>query len=139
MKEFDPKWCRWIQEVISRGRIGIRVNDETGHSFQTKKCLPQGAILSPILFNIVANMLAIVINRAKEDGQVSGSIPHLVDMEGSILQYAYDMITFLEHDLKQTLNTKLIVCIFEQLSCLKLIIIKVKSSLLKSQGYGRSI
>jgi hypothetical protein len=29
--------------------------------------LPQGAILSPILFNIVANMLAIVINRAKED------------------------------------------------------------------------
>jgi hypothetical protein len=93
--------------------------------------LPQGAILSPILFNIVANMLAIVINRAKEDGQVSGSIPHLVDRGGCILQYAYDTITFLEHEL--------ILCIFEQLPCLKFIFTKVKSSLLKIQGFGRSI
>ena len=35
--------------------------------------------ISPILFNIVADMLAILINRAKEEGPFDGIIPHLVD------------------------------------------------------------
>jgi hypothetical protein len=43
------------------------------------KGLRQGDLLSPILFNIVANMLAILIARAKEDGQVLGLVPHLFE------------------------------------------------------------
>jgi hypothetical protein len=65
-------------------------------------------------------MLAIMINRAKEDGQVSGLIPHLVDGGVSILQYADDTIIFLEHDLEKALYMKLVLCIFEQLSVLKI-------------------
>ena len=42
--------------------------------------------MSPILFNIVVDMLAILIGRAKENGQVGGLIPHLVDGGVSILQ-----------------------------------------------------
>jgi hypothetical protein len=120
MKGFDPKWCRWIQEFISHGSVGIRVNDDIGHYFQTRKGLRQGGPLLPILFNIVADMLAIIINRAKEDGQVNGLIPHLVDGGVSILQYAGDTIIFLDHDLEKALNMKLILCIFEQLSGLKI-------------------
>jgi hypothetical protein len=63
--------------------------------------------------NIVVDMLTIMINRAKEDGQVSRLIPHLVDRGVSILQYADDTIIFLDHDLKKALNMKLILCIFE--------------------------
>jgi hypothetical protein len=85
MKGFDPKWCRRIHDFVSRGSVGIRVNDDIGHYFQTKKGLRQGDPLSPILFNIVADMLAIIIQRAKEDGQVEGLIPHLVDGGVSIL------------------------------------------------------
>jgi hypothetical protein len=70
--------------------------------------------MSPILFNIVADMLAIVIARAKEDGQVEGLIPHLVDGGLSILQYADDTILFMQHDLEKALNMKLVLCIFEQ-------------------------
>jgi hypothetical protein len=33
MKGFHPKWCRWIYDFISRGSIGIRVNDDNGHYF----------------------------------------------------------------------------------------------------------
>ena len=44
--------------------------------------------MSPILFNIVVDMLAIRIGRAKEAGQVGGLVPHLVDGGVSILQYA---------------------------------------------------
>jgi hypothetical protein len=65
-------------------------------------------------------MLAIIINHAKEDGQVNGLIPHLVDGGVSILQYADDTIIFLDHNLEKALNMKLILCIFEQLSGLKI-------------------
>jgi hypothetical protein len=65
-------------------------------------------------------MLAILIARTKEDGQVGGLIPHLVDGGISILQYADDTILFLEHDLTKALNMKMILTIFEQLSGLKI-------------------
>jgi len=65
-------------------------------------------------------MLAILIARAKEDGQIDGLIPHLVDGGVSILQYADDTIIFMDHNLEKVLNMKLILCIFEQLSGLKI-------------------
>jgi hypothetical protein len=65
-----------------------------GTTFHTRKGLQQGDPLSPILFNIVVDMLMIIINRAKEDCQVSGLIPHLVDGGVLILQYADDTIIF---------------------------------------------
>ena len=120
MKGFNSVWCEWIHQFISRGSVGVKVNDDIGHFFQTRKGLRQGDPLSPTLFNIVADMLAILINRAKEDGQVAGLIPHLVDGGVSILQYADDTIIFMEHDLEKALNMKLILCIFEQLSGLKI-------------------
>jgi hypothetical protein len=47
-----------------------------------------------MLFNIVVDMLAILIERAKEDGQVGGLIPHIVEGGLSILQYADDIVFF---------------------------------------------
>jgi hypothetical protein len=65
-------------------------------------------------------MLAIIIARAKEEGQIGGLLPHLVEGGISILQYADDTILFMEHDIVKALNMKLILCIFEQLSGLKI-------------------
>ena len=48
--------------------------------------------MSSMLFNIVADMLAILIERAKEDGQIAGVVPHLVDGGPSILQYVDDTV-----------------------------------------------
>ena len=53
--------------------------------------------MSPILFNIVVDMLAIQIARAKEAGQV-GVIPHLIQDGLSILHYADDTVIFMSHD-----------------------------------------
>jgi hypothetical protein len=92
MKGFPPKWCNWIALFIQGGSVGIKVNDDIGHYFQTLKGLRQGDSLSPILFNIVADMLAILIARAREDGQIGSLVPHLVDGGISILQYADDTI-----------------------------------------------
>ena len=86
----------------------------------TRLFLRQGDPLSPLIFNLVANMLAIIIARAKEDGQVGGLVPHLVEAGVSILQYSDDTILFLEHDIEKAVNMKLILAFFEQLSGLKI-------------------
>jgi hypothetical protein len=90
-----------------------------GRYFQIKKDLRQGDPLSPLLFNLVADMLTLLITRAKEDGEIRGLVPHLVDDRISILQYADDRILFMEHDLEQAANMKPLLCAFEQLLGLK--------------------
>ena len=100
----------------SRGSLGIKINDQIGQNFQTLKGLRQGDPLSPILFDIVVDMLAILINRAKDEGQVTGIVPHLVDGGLSILQYADDTILFMDHDIEKATNMKMLLCDFEQLS-----------------------
>jgi hypothetical protein len=37
MKDFSPKWCLWIQQIVFKGSVGIKVNSSIGHNFQTKK------------------------------------------------------------------------------------------------------
>ena len=65
-------------------------------------------------------MLAVMIERAKADGQIDGVVNHLVDGGLSILQYADDTIIFMDHDLEKARNLKLILSAFEQLSDLKI-------------------
>ena len=77
MKGFDEAWRRQVEAFTHKGSVGIKVNDDIGHYFQTHKGLRQGDPMSPILFNIVVDMLAILIGRAKEAGQVGGLVPHL--------------------------------------------------------------
>jgi hypothetical protein len=120
MKEFSEEWHALIHNFVSGGSVTIKVNDDVGRYFQTRKGLRQDDPLSPMLFNIVVDMLAIMIERAKVDGQFEGLIPHLVDGGLSILQYADDTILFMEHDIKKAQNLKLILAAFEQLSGLKI-------------------
>jgi len=57
-------------------------------------------------------MLAIIIARAKEDDQIKGIVPHLLEDGLSILQYADDTIIFMDHDIEQAKNMKLLLCTF---------------------------
>jgi hypothetical protein len=102
------------------GHVGIKVNDQVGKNFQTKKAVRQDDPLSHILFNIVVDMLAILFKRAKPEGQIEGVIPHLVDDGLSIHQYADDTILFMERDLEKARNMKLLLSAFEELSNLKI-------------------
>ena len=49
-----------------------------------------------------------------------GLVPHLVEGGLSILQYADDTILFMENDLAQARNLKLVLSAFEKLSALKI-------------------
>jgi hypothetical protein len=98
MKGFCPTWCKWISSFIEGRHVAIKINDQVASNFQTKKRVRQGDPLSPILFNIVVDMLAILINRAKIEGQIADVIPHIFDDDLSILQYADDTILFMDHN-----------------------------------------
>jgi hypothetical protein len=114
------QWCQLIEQFVRGGSVMIKLNDDIGHYVQTRKDLRQGDPLSPMLFNTIADMLVILIARAKEDGQIGSIIPHLVDGGISILQYADDTILFMEHDFEKAVNMKLILRFFEELSGLKI-------------------
>jgi hypothetical protein len=74
IKGFSRKWCHWINQIVSKGSVGVEVNDNIGRYFQTKKGLRKGDSLSPMLFNLMADMLSLLIKRSKEDGQVMGLV-----------------------------------------------------------------
>lgn len=105
---------------MCNGQVGIKINDQVGNTFETKKGLRQGDPLSPLMFNIVVDMLALVVNRAKWEGLVAGVVSHLVDGGLSILQYADDKILFMDYDIVKAENLKMLLCTFEQVSGLKI-------------------
>jgi hypothetical protein len=101
MTGFSDKWRVLINYFVSGGSVAIKVNDDVGKYFQTLKGLQQGDPLSPMLLNIMADMLAIMIEHTKVDGLIEGLIPRLVDGGLSILQYANNTILFMEYDLEK--------------------------------------
>jgi hypothetical protein len=67
----------------------------------------------------MADMLVVLIKRAKSDGQIGGIVSHLVDGGLSKLQYVDDTILFMEHDIEKAQIMKLPLCAFEKLLGLK--------------------
>jgi hypothetical protein len=116
MKGFSQKWGRWTELIVSGGSVSVKVNDELGHYFQTKLGLRQGDPLSSVLFNILVDLLAVLIKRSKDQDLIGGLVPHLVDGGLSVLQYADNTILFLEDDVAKANNQKQILCVFETLS-----------------------
>jgi hypothetical protein len=77
---------------------------------------------SPVLFNVVAIMLDVLIGGggSKDQDMFDGLVPHVVDGGLSILKYADDTIIFLDDDIVKAKNLKLVLCTFEKLSGLKI-------------------
>jgi hypothetical protein len=82
--------------------------------------------LSPLVFNFVADMLTLLISRTKEEGGLS------------ILQYAYNTILSMEHNIEQLTNLKLLLCVFEQLSGLKINFTRVNYFVIEKQNSGKT-
>jgi hypothetical protein len=62
----------------------------------------------------------MLMKNAQAEDIVKGLVPHLVDGGVSILQYADDTILLLDDELKNARNVKFILCLFEQISGLKI-------------------
>jgi hypothetical protein len=119
-KNFPPKWLEWMKQIIEGGKVGININGNDGHFFNTCKGLRQGDPLSPLLFNLVSDALATMFENAKLAEQIRGQAPNLIEGGLTHLQYANDTIIFLNYDDQSIYNTKFLLYCFEDVSGLKI-------------------
>jgi hypothetical protein len=96
---------------VSGGSVANNIQDDFGLYF-TLKDLRQGDPPSPMIFNIVDDMIPIMIKHAKINGLIEGVVPHLLDGVLSILQYADNTILFMKHDFEKARYIKLILSSF---------------------------
>ncbi|XP_028104944.1 uncharacterized protein LOC114303962 [Camellia sinensis] len=117
---FGEKWLGWIKSCLSSSRVSVLVNGSPTKEFAPQRGLRQGDPLSPLLFNIVAEGLNILIERAKELGLVKGASVGPTELKFSHLQFADDSIIFCEAVRGELVHIKRILRCFEVLSGLKI-------------------
>ena len=81
-KGFDEKAKQWIMSTARGDRVSININGENGPYIKTHTGLRQGDPLSAMLFNLAADTLDHILNKAKKQGHIKGVIPHLVHARG---------------------------------------------------------
>ncbi|CAN6252305.1 unnamed protein product [Urochloa humidicola] len=93
---FNATWCGWIRNVVTSGTLSVKTNDKIGSYFKSGKGVRQGDPLSPLLFNLAADTLAKMLQKAQENGLIKGLVPEYVPNGVAILQYADDTILCLQ-------------------------------------------
>lgn len=125
-KGFNEKWVQWIKMATVEGRVAININGEVKDFFKTYRGVRQGDPLSPLLFNLVADALSEMLNRAKEAGHLEGLVPQLVPGGLTHLQYADDTILFLANTEENIATIKFLLYCYEEMSGLKINYQKVR-------------
>lgn len=120
LKGFPDCWCDWMMNIMTGGKVCVRVNDRFGPYFPTYTGLRQGDPMSPLLFDLAADALAMILDKANKSGLIKGIIPELVNRGINILQYADDTIFLIQDDMDSAKNLKFALCAFEQMSGLKI-------------------
>ncbi|GMI92896.1 hypothetical protein HRI_002958900 [Hibiscus trionum] len=129
---FGQRWRSWMFMCISTAKISILINGLPSKPFRIRKGLRQGCPLSPYLFNIIGEALSSLLVKAESVGLIKGVQVGMKDSRFSHIQFADDLIVFLEAKTEYIHNTKRILRIFELASGLKL-------NMKKSKLYGVNI
>ena len=114
------KWCQWINECVSTASMSILLNGSATKEFKNKRGIRQGDPLSPFLFNMVAEALNILFQRAIEAELIRGVSLGQNTIRISHLQFADDAIIFCQNDRNEVVTIKRILRCFELISGLKI-------------------
>ncbi|XP_026419431.1 uncharacterized protein LOC113315356 [Papaver somniferum] len=129
---FGSKWRKWISCCVEFTRFSILINGSAAGYSKSKKGIRQGDPISPFLFLLVGEALNFMIKRAQEQGLLSGFQVKPNGLLVSHLQFADDTLIFLDADIEQVKNLRLILLSFETLTGLK---INFTKSQIFSVGY----
>ena len=111
---------KWMKTCVTSTKVAVLVNGSPTEEFCPQRGLRQGDPLSSFLFNIVAEGLNILFDRAKEIGLIKGVVigNHVVNVMH--LQFADDTILFCEAEWVEVVTIKRILRCFELISGLKI-------------------
>jgi hypothetical protein len=101
---------------LFRGLVGLIVNNEEGEFFSTGKCLRQGDHLSPLLFNLMVDVVTRMLKKVSNNNLIKGLGEDLVDGGVISLQYADDTILFVANEGECARNMKWVLTCFELIS-----------------------
>ena len=117
---FGSKWCSWIKGVLTSTRISVLVNGSPTAEFSPERGLRQGDPISPLLYNIVAEVLSVMLTSASNKGIFKGIALGNSSNLITHLQYADDTIVFIEDSMESIQGVKRVLQSFQLLSGLKI-------------------
>uniref|UniRef100_A0A453BV09 Reverse transcriptase domain-containing protein n=2 Tax=Aegilops tauschii subsp. strangulata TaxID=200361 RepID=A0A453BV09_AEGTS len=83
--------------------------------------MKQGDPISPLLFNLAADALAGILDKAQRASHLKGVVGHLIPGDGvTHLQYADDTMIMVEGSDLDIVNLKFVLLCFEAMSGLKI-------------------
>jgi hypothetical protein len=91
-KGFPEGWIEQAMATVQGGHVCINKNGQRTQNFRTYQGLRQGDPLSPILFNLVADVLSTLMRKASNQGKLKGVMTHLIPEGITHMQYADDTI-----------------------------------------------
>lgn len=120
-RNFSPKYIRLIKNVVQGRSICIRMNNENSGFFKPGKVLRHGDPLSPVLFNLVADVFSRMLMKAAIQNLISSLLPQVIDGGVVSLQYADDTLLFLEDNIEKAQTLKWLLVCFEKMLGMKII------------------
>lgn len=102
------------EESYSGGSICLRINHENSSLFKPDKGLRQGGPLSPLMFNLVADVFTRMLLKAARNDLISDLLPRAVEGGVISLQYEDGTLLFLEDNLEKANNLKWLLICYEK-------------------------